>query len=185
MRILVAYASRHGATKGIAERIADTLGRRGHEVTLRSVTSADPIDGFDAFVIGSAAYLGGWLGEATAFVRGHRKALADRPVWLFSSGPTGGETVDASGRDVLTAAAPKEFGEFALSIQPRDERVFFGAFDPSLPPTGIAERLMQRFMRFAPAARSALPIGDFRDWPAIDAWADGIARDLAPVAAAS
>ena len=29
MHVLVAYASRHGATQGIAERIADTLGSRG------------------------------------------------------------------------------------------------------------------------------------------------------------
>ncbi len=33
-----------------------------------------------------------------------------------------------------------------------------------------------------PAARNALPKGDFRDWPAIDAWADEIAHELAPVA---
>ncbi len=29
-----------------------------------------------------------------------------------------------------------------------------------------------------PAAKDALPKGDFRDWPAIDAWADQIAHDL-------
>jgi menaquinone-dependent protoporphyrinogen oxidase len=29
-----------------------------------------------------------------------------------------------------------------------------------------------------PAARDALPSGDFRDWPAIDAWADEIADAL-------
>jgi menaquinone-dependent protoporphyrinogen oxidase len=29
-----------------------------------------------------------------------------------------------------------------------------------------------------PAARDALPEGDFRDWPEIEAWAAGIARDL-------
>ena len=184
MRILVAYASRHGSTKGIAERIADTLGWRGLDVTMRSVGAVDDIERYDAFVIGSAAYMGGWLGEAGSFVRTHRAVLAGHPVWLFSSGPTGSETVDAKGRDVLTAAVPKEFAEFALAIQPRDERVFYGAYDPSLPPTGMAEQLMSRFMRFAPAARDALPVGDFRDWPAIDAWADRIARELSPATAA-
>jgi menaquinone-dependent protoporphyrinogen oxidase len=29
-----------------------------------------------------------------------------------------------------------------------------------------------------PAARDALPKGDFRDWPVIDAWADEIALAL-------
>ena len=38
MKILVAYASRHGATKGIAERIAQTLERNGLDVTLERIT---------------------------------------------------------------------------------------------------------------------------------------------------
>ena len=42
---------------------------------------------------------------------------------------------------------------------------------------------MARFMRLAPVVREALPAGDFRDWPAIDAWAETIARELEPVGA--
>ena len=33
-------------------------------------------------------------------------------------------------------------------------------------------------MKLMPAARNAMPSGDFRDWPAIDAWADQIAAAL-------
>ena len=40
MRILVAYATRHGATKGIAERIAETLEADGLRVTLSPVERA-------------------------------------------------------------------------------------------------------------------------------------------------
>jgi menaquinone-dependent protoporphyrinogen oxidase len=183
MKILVAYASRHGATKGIAERIAETLERAGLEVTLEPVRNAGPVDGYEAFVIGSAAYMGGWLGEATAFVRRHLYLLARHRVWLFSSGPVGTETVDAKGRDQLTASEPKEFAEFARTIQPRGQQVFFGAYDPDAAPAGLAEGLMTRFMRVMPAARKALPAGDFRDWPAIEAWAEAIARELQPVGA--
>ena len=81
MKILVAYATRHGATRGIAERIAATLEGTGFDVTLRSVDTAGPIEEFGACVIGSAAYLGGWLGEATSFVRRHREG-AGRPTRL-------------------------------------------------------------------------------------------------------
>ena len=42
---------------------------------------------------------------------------------------------------------------------------------------------MARFMRLAPATRQAIPAGDFRDWPAIEGWAEGIARALQPVGA--
>jgi menaquinone-dependent protoporphyrinogen oxidase len=185
MKILVAYASRHGATKGIAERITRTLQQAGLDVTLEPADDTGAIDHFDAFVIGSAAYMGGWLGDATEFVRRHRDVLALRPVWLFSSGPIGTDLVDAKGRDQLEASKPKEFEEFARTIQPREQRVFFGAYDPHAKAVGLAEGLMARFMRFAPAARNALPAGDFRDWAAIEDWAESIARDLQPVGTAT
>jgi len=181
MKVFVGYASRHGATQGIAERIAGKLERPGIEVTLEPVERAGAIDGYDAFVIGSAAYMGGWLGEATTFVRRHRKLLASRPVWLFSSGPIGSELVDAKGRDQLEASVPKEFAEFTASIHPRAEQVFFGAYDPDAGPVGMAEGMMARFMRVVPAIRQALPAGDFRDWNAIDAWAETIAHELQQV----
>ncbi len=183
MKILVAYATRHGATKGIAERIASTLERSGLDVTLRPAGEVGSVDGYDAFVIGSAAYMGGWLGDATTFVRRHHDFLATRPVWLFSSGPIGSDKVDQKGRDQLVASVPKEFEEFQRSVHPRDVAVFFGAYDPEAAPSGVAEGLMARFMRLVPAARNAMPIGDFRDWPAIEAWAEGIARLLVPVSA--
>ena len=120
-----------------------------------------------------------WNTDDTAVVE--RQFLAVGQVFnarLFSSGPVGSEPVDAKGRDQLAAAAPKEFSEFARTIQPREQRVFFGAYDPDAAPAGLAEGLMARFMRIAPAVRNALPAGDFRDWPAIEAWACGIASEL-------
>jgi menaquinone-dependent protoporphyrinogen oxidase len=185
MKILVAYASRHGATQGIAERIAESLQRAGLDATLRPAEKAGSLDAFDAFVIGSAAYMGGWLGGATNLVRRNQRLLARRPVWLFSSGPIGTEIVNAKGQNQLEAATPKEFAEFSQTIHPRGLRVFFGAYDPDAKAVGVAEGLMGKFLRFMPAARAALPAGDFRDWPAIEAWAGGIAHDLQPVAAAS
>jgi menaquinone-dependent protoporphyrinogen oxidase len=75
---------------------------------------------------------------------------------------------------------PKEFVELRDAIRPRDEKVFFGAIDPAATPIGFAER----FVSLMPAARAAFPKGDFRDWPAIDAWADTIAHELLGAAVA-
>jgi len=177
MKILVAFASRHGATRGIAERIAQTLQARGHDVTFTPAEHVSDVSDFEGFVIGSAAYYGRWLTEATRLVRQHRDLFASRPVWLFSSGPVGTELVDTKGRDVVEASKPAEFAEFAESIHPRDERIFFGAYDPDAEPVGAVERVGAWFMRI-PAIREALPAGDFRDWPQIEAWADGIASEL-------
>ena len=180
MRLLVAYASRHGATKGIAERIAQVLQPRGYDVTLESADQVSAVDAYDAFIVGGAAYAGHWLKETTALVRKHRDVLSTRPVWLFSSGPIGTDLVDAKGRDVYEAARPAEFAEFAASIHPRDEAIFFGAFDPDAKPIGLMERLGAPFMRIA-SVREAMPAGDFRDWPQIEAWAEGIALELESV----
>jgi menaquinone-dependent protoporphyrinogen oxidase len=168
MRVLVAYASKYGATQGIAERIGEVLRARGHDVDVvrcKDLVDATGFDatGFDAYVIGSAAYMFRWRKDARRFVRRNVDVLATRPVWLFSSGPVGTDRVDAKGNDVLAGAIPKEFAEFETAISPRGTQVFFGAFQ--------LEKLrgVDRMAKWAPAA--AMPVGDFRDWDAIEAWA--------------
>jgi len=95
MRVLVAYASRHGATQGIAERIGETLRAAGVEAEVQPAASVKRAAGYDAYVIGSAAYMFHWLKDAVGFVRRNRAALAGKPVWLFSSGPLGTEVLNA------------------------------------------------------------------------------------------
>jgi menaquinone-dependent protoporphyrinogen oxidase len=170
--VLVAYASRHGFTQGIADRLAAALRASGRTVDERPVASVRDLAGYDAFVIGSAAYMGQWLRPATEFVERNRQALASRPLWLFSSGPLGTETTDAKGRDLLKVTEPRQFAEFRGALNPRDLRVFFGGLDAS------RLTLPMRLARSAPAAQKAMPEGDFRDWPAIDAWGQEIARAL-------
>lgn len=182
MQLLIAYATRHGATRGIAERIAERLRADGLAADVRPVAEVRDADRYDAFVVGGAAYLFHWLGEATKFVERNRDVLALRPTWLFSSGPVGTDLVDKEGRDVFETTIPKEFPHLRELIQPRGEKIFFGAIDPDARPIGVVEW----FMRSMPAARDTLPKGDFRDWAAIDAWADEIAAALrAPVGAGS
>lgn len=174
-RVLVAHASRHGSTAEIADRIAERLAAAGLDAVAMDVDDVDEEADFDAYVVGGAAYMFHWLKPATAFVRRHEELLARRPVWLFSSGPVGDETVDEDGNDVLEVSRPKEFDQLHDLLEPRDEQVFFGKWDPDAPPVGLAERVM----RLAPAgARDALPAGDYRDWEVIDAWADQIATAL-------
>lgn len=173
MSTLVVYASKHGATQGIAERIAAKLGEAGQKAEARPVGAVDHLSGYDAFVVGSAVYAAHWQKEASAFVQRNRTVLASRPVWLFSSGPLGTEATDAQGRDLTAAAEPKEIAEFEAAIGPKGHRVFFGALDPGK--LGFSERAIRKL----PAARTMLPEGDFRDWTEIDAWASGIAHELA------
>ena len=174
MAVLVTYASRHGSTRGIAERIADRLRAGGLDADVGPAAAVRDAKAYDAYVVGGAAYMFHWLNEATRFVERNRDLLAERPTWLFSSGPVGTDRVDKHGRNVLETTVPKEFTALRAAIHPRGEMVFFGAMDPAAKPVGAAER----FLSLIPAAGNALPKGDFRDWPAIEAWADEIASDL-------
>lgn len=181
MNVLVAYASRTGATAEIAARIADRLRTTGLEVDLASIAEADrlaDVPSYDAFVVGSAVYVGHWEKAAVEFVHEHETVLAIRPTWLFSSGPLGFEPTDAEGRDKRETAVPQEIAALTIEVHPRAHHVFFGALRPD------RLGLMPRLMRLLPAGRALLEEGDFRDWAEIEAWADEIARELAerPVA---
>lgn len=174
MKILVAYATRHGATAGIAQRIAATLTESGRPSEARPVEEVTSVADYDAVVLGGAAYMFHWLKPAVKFARKHRDALASRPVWLFSSGPLGTDLVDKDGKDVLQATRPKEFDNLTELLHPRGEQIFFGAYSPDAEPVGLGERVV----RHMPAARDTMPAGDFRDWAAIDSWAREIAEAL-------
>ena len=177
-RVMVVYASRHGATKGIAERIGATLAEAGLETSVHEAATAPDPGTCDALVIGSAAYMGKWLDEAADYVQRHHAAIAARPTWIFSSGPVGTEVVDRKGNDLL---APPTFARRLVDdVHARGSHVFFGRWDPSDPAVTFAERLFQKL----PLSRDLLPVGDFRDWPAIDDWAREIAGTLATAAAA-
>ena len=172
--VMVVVGSRHGATRGIADRIAETLRSEGLVVSFFDAAEAPSPQAADAVVIGGAAYMGKWLDEVTAYIRNHRDILSSRPTWLFSSGPIGDERVDKQGRDVL--APPSFLVEAARDLGSLGTKVFFGRWDPSDPPMNIGERLF----RIMSISRDVLPVGDYRDWAAIEDWAHEIARALVP-----
>src|SRR5918994_3605544 len=88
-RVLVAYASKHGATEEIAEAIAGELRGAGHSVDCVAAEGVTDLGSYDAAVIGSAVHMARWRPEARRLLRRAAKELTGRPLWLFSSGPCG------------------------------------------------------------------------------------------------
>jgi menaquinone-dependent protoporphyrinogen oxidase len=163
MRVLVTAASRHGATHEIAAAIADGLRRRGVDADFRAAEEPSSLDGYDAFVIGSAVYIGRWLDTAKDLVDEHARGLAAAPVWLFSSGPLGPpEALKPEGDPVDVEALMDTVGGV-------DHRVFAGRLDRRL--LGFGEKAVVVAVR--------APEGDFRDWEAIDGFAGDMAAHLA------
>lgn len=161
MQVMVACASKHGSTEGIAQAIADRLRQQGHEAVAERVTDVSDLHGVQALVLGSAVYAGSWMHEATEFAEGNAEVLSSMPLWLFSSGPLGGEIHDVDEQ-------PRQLPELKRVLGPRGHRVFSGALDHEK--LGFGERMMVKAVK--------APQGDFRDWDAIAVWADEIARDL-------
>lgn len=157
--ILVAYASKHGSTAGIARAIADRLNALGGQAEAVPVGQVDRLEEPEAVVLGSAVYAGSWMKDALGFAQRHRDELAARPLWLFSSGPLAGAPKDPE---------PKQLPELEAGLKPRGHRVFAGALDASS--LSFAERLVVKAVKAEE--------GDFRDWDEIAAWADEIAGAL-------
>jgi menaquinone-dependent protoporphyrinogen oxidase len=162
MRVIVACASKHGSTEGIAEAVAERLHQLGHDAVAVRVSDVADLDGVQAVVLGSAVYAGSWMKEATEFAEVNADVLSSVPLWLFSSGPLGTEVHDEEEQ-------PRQLAELTETLRPVAHRTFFGALDISR--LGFGERMMVKAVK--------APEGDFRDWSAISGWADEIARELA------
>jgi menaquinone-dependent protoporphyrinogen oxidase len=172
MRVMVAYASKYGATEGIARRVGMVLDEQGFDVDVVSCGDSPLTSGYDAYVVGSATYEFNWRKDARRFVERNQAELATHPVWLFSSGPLGTERIDKEGRDVLEGARPKQFDQYADTLRPRGMQVFRGAYDPD------KIHGADRIIAWMPAIRDIMPKGDFREWDVIDAWGVSIADAL-------
>jgi menaquinone-dependent protoporphyrinogen oxidase len=158
--VLIATASRHGSTLDIGDEIGRVLVKRGLTVTDKPAEDVESVTEYDAVLLGSAVYAGHWLAQAVDFVKRHAAQLAQRPVWLFSSGPVG--------EPAMPETDPVDLPAMIEQSQAREHRVFAGRLDPER--LGMGEKLIVRLLR--------APRGDFRNWPAIDDWADAVANEL-------
>ena len=164
-QVLVAYATKYGATAEIAEKIGDVLRQAGLPTDVLPVDLVSDLSTYKAVVLGSAVYIGQWRKEAVKFLKANETILAERPVWLFSSGPIGeGDPVElAQGWQF-----PGKLQPIADRIGPHDIAVFHGAVDVNK--LNFIEKWMLKNVK--------APLGDFRDWEAITSWATVIADVL-------
>ena len=160
MNVQVVYATKYGSTREVAEAIAEELGR-AHHVLVRDAREVESFDGAEAVLLGSAIYAGHWLKPARRLLQERASELASGRVWLFSVGPLGDPPEPAD-------AGPEGISEAIDATRAGGHEVFAGKLDRSA--LSRVERLM--------VGALCAPEGDFRDWEAIRAWAQGVAEEL-------
>ncbi len=169
-RVLVVYVTRGGATRELAEQIAQELEQAGLTVDLQPVTTPVDVAAYRAVVLGSALYFQRLMLEALRFLTQHAALLAQRPLVIFSVGAEMRKGTSAARQAADTwvrrslAALP--------NIQPIALEHFAGAVE--LHRLSFWWRLLV-LITFGER-------GDWRDIPAVRAWGRALAPQLDPAA---
>jgi menaquinone-dependent protoporphyrinogen oxidase len=160
MKTLVAYGSKLGGTREIAERIGATLRKEGFEVEVMPAHDVRDARKYGAVIVGGGLYAGRWHGDASQLVIRGAMALRERHVWFFSSGP-----LDASASASEIAPVPQVAA--LLAHVGGHGHVTFGG------------RLAADATGFIASKMAKHHAGDWRDMQRVDVWAGDIARELA------
>ncbi len=173
LKVLVTYSSGFGATREVAEKIGDVLGKEGDlKVTVRSIDEVGDIAPYEAVIVGSSVRAEKPLANVRDFFAGNREVLAGKKVALFAVCLTAG---NHEGREKVR----KEYLGYIVERYPElnllTSEAFGGKIDfERLNP--IMKLLMTRVLE-----RSGLPAQgsiDTRDWGFIEAWAAELKQKL-------
>lgn len=165
MSVLVAYATAHGSTKGVARAIARRFDEAGLDVDLRAADDVDDVRAFAAVVLGSAIHNGRWLTPASMLLAEAQRAPV--PLWAFSV-CTVGETTSFLGPRLSRLARWARKLPPGIAESGAPHRFFAGVIER--PHWSTAGRLF--FLA------TGGHYGDHRDWADIDRWATQIVASL-------
>ena len=165
-RVLIAYASKCGSTGGVAEAIGQVLCSMGATVDVRLTGSVKDISSYQAVIIGSAIRMGNWLPEATDFVIRQQDELSRVPCAYFVACLTMKDDTAENRKKVMAYLDPVR--QKSPKVEPAAVGLFPGALD---------------FKKLSFGSKAVLKMlggkeGDYRNWPAVRAWAGDVGPSL-------
>ena len=132
MKTIILYASKYGAAREIARRIAKKIeGAKLHDLKGGNIP---PLDQYDCIIIGSSLYAGTIRKEAKSFLAQNSRILMEKQLGLFLSG-LGGAPGEDTEKTYWAKNIPDELLKHAKAAM-----FLGGIFDPAK--CGFLERLI-------------------------------------------
>ncbi|MEA2458006.1 MAG: menaquinone-dependent protoporphyrinogen oxidase [Thermoleophilaceae bacterium] len=163
---LILYASTHGHTAKIAERVAQTVRDGGAVAHVTDSTGAADLDlsDYDAVIVGASVHAGGHQREVRDWTKRHTSELRAMPSAFFSVCLTAADDTDES-----RAASRKYIDEFVEETgwTPDENVTFAGALQYR--EYDFATRLVMRLlMKHGHHETDTSKDHDYTDWDAVD-----------------
>jgi menaquinone-dependent protoporphyrinogen oxidase len=155
-------ASRCGSTGGVAEAMGQALCGKGASADIRLVGNVNDLSAYHAVIVGSAIRRAKWLPEALGFVKDNQDILGRLPIACFVVCLTMKDNTPENRSTAMAYLDPvrkeaKKIQPIAVGLFPRAAN--FGKLS-------AVDKLMLK-------AKGASE-GDYRDWPAVKAWASAV-----------
>jgi len=180
LKVLIAYATRYGATASTAEEIAKVLQEEGINVKVTNVKEEKitDISEYDLIIVGSGMQMGKWTSDAENFISKFHKEFANKKLALFVSTMKSVSEREVKTEDVANMRKVSlEDKVSKYNLQPIALGFFGGVLD-----FNKMNFLMRRTMGFLKPQlekdgfQEVQPgVYELRDWDEIRQWA----RDLA------
>jgi menaquinone-dependent protoporphyrinogen oxidase len=175
---LILYATTEGQTARIAERIAQTLRKRGHAAETRP---ASEVRGnlesakYDGVIVGASIHYGRHPTYLRSLVRSQRAALEARPSAFFSVSLSGG------GPRPKPKAARRYLEVFLRQTgwRPQQAATFAGAL-PFSKYGAFKRALMIMFVGLGGGDTDTSRDYEYTDWDAVERFAETFAQRLRP-----
>ena len=168
-KILVAYSTRTGSTKGVSECIGKTLSALGESVDVLPMQEIKDLSHYRAVIAGSAIQAVKWLPEAFDFVKTHRNDLNKKPFAAFLVCMTLAMPKGESYRGTVSSW----LDPVRSLVSPINVGLFKGTLDVKKIPS-----FSDRFKFRMSVLFGIWKEGDHRDWVSIQNWTENLKSHL-------